>query len=72
MDVAGSRAAVAHGREAGRRAAGVPRRRAVLRGWGFPNFSATYTIMNNDLQAVIDGNKTTAQMLADVAASLKG
>ena len=42
------------------------------RGWGFPNFSATLTIMNNDLQAVIDGNKTTAQMLADVAASLKG
>jgi multiple sugar transport system substrate-binding protein len=42
------------------------------RGWGFPNFSATLTIMNNDLQAVIDGNKTTAQMLADVNASLKG
>jgi multiple sugar transport system substrate-binding protein len=42
------------------------------RGWGFPNFSATITIMNNDLQAVIDGNKTTAQMLADVNASLKG
>ena len=42
------------------------------RGWGFPNFSATLTIMNNDLQGVIDGNKTTAQMLADVNASLKG
>jgi len=42
------------------------------RGWGFPNFSATLTIMNNDLQAVIDGNKTTAQMLANVNASLKG
>jgi multiple sugar transport system substrate-binding protein len=41
-------------------------------GWGFPNFSATLTIMNNDLQAVISGNKTTAEMLADVAASLKG
>jgi multiple sugar transport system substrate-binding protein len=42
------------------------------RGWGFPNFSATLTIMNNDLQAVIDGNKTTAEMLSDVNASLKG
>jgi multiple sugar transport system substrate-binding protein len=42
------------------------------RGWGFPNFSATLTIMNNDLQGVISGNKTTAQMLADVSASLKG
>jgi multiple sugar transport system substrate-binding protein len=42
------------------------------RGWGFPNFSATLTIMNNDLQGVIDGSKTTAQMLADVNASLKG
>lgn len=42
-----------------------------VRGWGFPNFSDTYTIMNNDLQAVIGGNKTVAQMLADVAASLK-
>jgi multiple sugar transport system substrate-binding protein len=42
------------------------------RGWGFPNFSATLTIMNNDLQAVISGNKTTAEMLSDVAASLKG
>ena len=26
-----------------------------VRGWGFPNFSDTYTIMNNDLQAVING-----------------
>jgi multiple sugar transport system substrate-binding protein len=42
-----------------------------VHGWGFPNFSDTYTIMNNDLQAVIGGSKTTAQMLADVAASLK-
>jgi multiple sugar transport system substrate-binding protein len=42
-----------------------------VRGWGFPNFSDTYAIMNNDLQAVISGNKTVAQMLADVAASLK-
>jgi multiple sugar transport system substrate-binding protein len=42
------------------------------RAWGFPNFSATLTIMNNDLQAVIDGHKTTAEMLSDVNASLKG
>jgi multiple sugar transport system substrate-binding protein len=42
-----------------------------VHGWGFPNFSETYTIMNNDLQAVISGNKTVQQMLADVAASLK-
>src|SRR5574337_622289 len=41
-------------------------------GWGFPNFSATYTIMNNDLQAVINGSMTTPQMLSDVAKSLKG
>jgi len=42
-----------------------------VHGWGSPNFSDTYTLMNNDLQAVIGGSKTTAQMLADVAASLK-
>jgi multiple sugar transport system substrate-binding protein len=42
------------------------------RGWAFPNFDATYTIMNNDLQAVINGTMTTSQMLADVASSLKG
>jgi multiple sugar transport system substrate-binding protein len=42
-----------------------------VHGWGFPNFSDTYTLMNNDLQAVIGGSKTVAQMLADVAASLK-
>jgi hypothetical protein len=42
-----------------------------VRGWGFPNFSETYTIMNNDLQSVIAGNKTVAEMLANVAASLK-
>jgi multiple sugar transport system substrate-binding protein len=41
------------------------------RGWAFPNFDATYTIMNNDLQAVINGSMTTAQMLADVSKSLK-
>jgi multiple sugar transport system substrate-binding protein len=41
-------------------------------GWGFPNFTNTYTIMNNDLQAVINGSMTTAQMLADVNRSLKG
>jgi multiple sugar transport system substrate-binding protein len=42
------------------------------RGWAFPNFDATYTIMNNDLQAVINGSMTTQQMLSDVATSLKG
>ena len=42
------------------------------RGWAFPNFDATYTIMNNDLQAVINGSMTTSQMLAHVASSLKG
>jgi multiple sugar transport system substrate-binding protein len=42
------------------------------RGWAFPNFDATYTIMNNDLQAVINGSMSTQQMLADVAAALKG
>jgi multiple sugar transport system substrate-binding protein len=41
-------------------------------GWGFNNFSNTYTIMNNDLTAVLTGGKTVTQMLADVAAALKG
>jgi multiple sugar transport system substrate-binding protein len=41
------------------------------KGWGFKNFSNAYTIMNNDLTAVIDGSKTTQQMLSDVAAALK-
>jgi multiple sugar transport system substrate-binding protein len=40
-------------------------------GWGFPNFTTTYTIMNNDLQAVVNGSMTTQKMLADVAAALK-
>ena len=38
----------------------VPRRRGRPPAAGrFPNFAATLTIMNNDLQAVINGNKTT-------------
>ena len=41
-------------------------------GWGFPNFSTAYTVMNNDLSAVITGSKTVPQMLSDVASSLKG
>jgi multiple sugar transport system substrate-binding protein len=43
-------------------------------GWGFgnPNFSSAYTVMGNDLNAVISGTKTTQSMLADVAAALKG
>ncbi len=41
-------------------------------GWGFPHFATAYTIMNNDLSAVISGSKTTQQMLSDTAAALKG
>jgi len=41
-------------------------------GWGFRNFSATYTIMNNDLQAVINGSMSVNSMLSDVSKSLKG
>jgi multiple sugar transport system substrate-binding protein len=44
----------------------------VARGWAFPNFTTAYTVMNNELQEVINGTKTTAEMLADVAAALKG
>jgi multiple sugar transport system substrate-binding protein len=39
--------------------------------WAFPNFTKTYTVMNDDLNAVIAGSKTVPQMLADVASSLK-
>jgi multiple sugar transport system substrate-binding protein len=42
------------------------------RGWGFPNFSNTYTVMNNDLTAVITSGKPVSQMLSDVADALKG
>jgi multiple sugar transport system substrate-binding protein len=43
-------------------------------GWGFgnPNFNSAYTVMSNDITAVISGSKTVKQMLADVAAALKG
>ena len=40
------------------------------RGWGFKNFATAYTIMNNDLSAVITGGKTVQQMLADTAAAI--
>jgi len=40
--------------------------------WWFPNFTATYAVMNNDLAAVLAGHKTVKQMLADVAEALKG
>jgi multiple sugar transport system substrate-binding protein len=40
--------------------------------WAFPNFTKTYAVMNNDLNAVIAGKTTVDQMLADVASSLKG
>jgi multiple sugar transport system substrate-binding protein len=43
-------------------------------GWGFgnPHFASAYTIMNNDLNAVISGSKSVAAMLTDVASALKG
>jgi len=44
------------------------------RGWGFgnPNFSSAYTVMGNDLNAVISGSKSIPTMLSDVAKALKG
>ena len=44
------------------------------RGWGFanPNFANAYTVMGNDLNAVIAGSKSVAAMMSDVAAALKG
>jgi multiple sugar transport system substrate-binding protein len=43
-------------------------------GWGFgnPNFNSAYTVMGNDLNAVISGSKSVASMMSDVAAALKG
>jgi multiple sugar transport system substrate-binding protein len=41
-------------------------------GWGFPNFSTAYSIMNNDLSAVMTGSKSVSQMLSDTASALKG
>lgn len=43
-------------------------------GWGFgnPNFANAYTVMGNDLNAVIAGSKSTQAMLSDVAKALKG
>jgi multiple sugar transport system substrate-binding protein len=41
-------------------------------GWGFPNFSNTYTVMNNDLDAVISGSMTVSNMLTDIQNALKG
>jgi multiple sugar transport system substrate-binding protein len=43
-------------------------------GWGFsnPNFASAYTVMNNDLTAVIAGNKSVSSMLSDVESALKG
>jgi multiple sugar transport system substrate-binding protein len=41
-------------------------------GWGFPNFQSAYTVMNNDLTAVITGGKTVSQMLSDISGALKG
>jgi multiple sugar transport system substrate-binding protein len=44
------------------------------RGWGFgnPNFASAYTIMGNDLNAVISGSKSIPAMLSDVGKALKG
>jgi multiple sugar transport system substrate-binding protein len=44
------------------------------RGWGFgnPNFSHAYTVMGNDLNAVIAGSKSIPAMLSDVGKALKG
>src|SRR5690348_12776360 len=44
------------------------------RGWGFanPNFANAYTVMGNDLNAVISGSKSVASMMSDVASALKG
>ena len=44
------------------------------RGWGFgnPNFASAYTIMGNDLNAVISGSKSVPAMLSDVGQALKG
>jgi len=43
-------------------------------GWGFgnPNFANAYTVMGNDLNAVIAGSKSTQSMLSDVSKALKG
>jgi multiple sugar transport system substrate-binding protein len=38
--------------------------------WGFPNFSQTYSTMNNDLSAVITGGKSVQAMLRDVSGKL--
>ena len=43
-----------------------------VHGWGFNNFSKAYTIMNNDLNAVISGQKSVATMLADAKRAIKG
>jgi multiple sugar transport system substrate-binding protein len=39
--------------------------------WGFVGFSDVYTVMNNDLTAVMSGSKSIRQMLADVAKALE-
>ncbi len=43
-------------------------------GWGFgnPYFNNAYTVMGNDLNAVIAGSKSVGSMLSDVSAALKG
>ena len=68
LDVEGVCSAFALGRQGERRPQAFLSQGPFSRGWAFPNFDATYTIMNNDLQAVINGSMSTQQMLADVAA----
>jgi multiple sugar transport system substrate-binding protein len=40
-------------------------------GWGFKNFATAYSIMNNDLSAVITGGKSVQSMLQDTANAIK-
>ena len=43
-------------------------------GWGFGNpfFANAYTVMGNDLNAVISGSKSVSSMMSDVSSALKG
>jgi multiple sugar transport system substrate-binding protein len=44
----------------------------VSHGWGFQNFANAHTVMNNDLQAVVNGGKSVDDMLSVAANALKG
>jgi len=45
---------------------------SYARGWQFPHFAQAYTVMNNDLSAVLTGGKSVRQMMSDAARALKG